>query len=101
LPKRTSFSGRVSGGNQPPPGYGNYPSGRQPHQFPEKGLFLQFIDKLSYPTLIIVALLMVAAPFVPEPHLVEKVRMLMDGTLTKPLDMFDVVGICCRQSCSA
>ena len=34
---------------------------------------------------------MLAAPFVPEPHLVEKMRMLMDGTLTKPLDMFDVV----------
>ena len=52
---------------------------------------MQFIDKLPYPTLIIVTLLMLAAPFVPEPHLVEKMRMLMDGTLTKPLDMFDVV----------
>ncbi len=54
-------------------------------------MFLQFIDKLPYPTLIIVALLMLAAPFVSEPHLLEKMRMLMDGTLTKPLDMFDVV----------
>jgi hypothetical protein len=27
---------------------------------------------------------------VPEPHLVEKMRMLADGTLTRPLDVFDV-----------
>jgi hypothetical protein len=34
---------------------------------------------------------MLGAPFVPEPHLVEKARMLTNGTLTQPLDLFDVV----------
>jgi hypothetical protein len=31
-----------------------------------------------------------AAPFTPEPHLVEKLRMLAQGQLVKPLDMFDL-----------
>jgi len=31
------------------------------------------------------------APFVPEPHLVGKVKMLMAGTLTRPIDIFDLI----------
>jgi hypothetical protein len=31
------------------------------------------------------------APFVPEPHLVEKLRMLAQGTLQRPVDIFDLV----------
>ena len=31
------------------------------------------------------------APFRPEPHLVEKLRMLADGQLTRPLDVFDLL----------
>jgi hypothetical protein len=30
------------------------------------------------------------APFSPEPHLVEKTRMLFEGTLSKPIDIFDL-----------
>jgi hypothetical protein len=33
---------------------------------------------------------MLGAPFVPEPHLVEKLRMLSAGTLTRAIDIFDV-----------
>ena len=51
---------------------------------------MQFIDKLPFPLLIVMTALMLGAPFVPEPHLVEKMRMLAEGTLTKPLDIFDV-----------
>jgi len=29
-------------------------------------------------------------PITPEPHLFEKIHMLMDGTLVKPVDMFDL-----------
>ena len=36
------------------------------------------------------AILMAMAPFFPEPHLVEKFNMFKNGTLTKPLDIFDV-----------
>ena len=31
------------------------------------------------------------APIVPEPHLVEKLRMLSQGTLVKPIDIFDLL----------
>ncbi|OIO66247.1 MAG: hypothetical protein CO186_09440 [Zetaproteobacteria bacterium CG_4_9_14_3_um_filter_49_83] len=40
--------------------------------------------------LVVAALLLGLAPFTPEPHLVEKARMLMQGELTRPLDIFDV-----------
>jgi hypothetical protein len=51
---------------------------------------MSFLDRIPYVMLIVWALFMGLAPFVPEPHLVEKVKMLMDGTLTKPLDIFDL-----------
>jgi len=51
---------------------------------------MQFIDQFPYPILIVLTLFMLGAPFVPEPHLVEKMRMLSEGTLTRPLDIFDV-----------
>jgi len=40
--------------------------------------------------LIIAALTLGLAPFVPEPHLWEKLKMLAAGTLTRPLDIFDL-----------
>jgi len=48
------------------------------------------IFAISYKTLIPITLLLGFAPFFPEPHLVEKVRMLMQGALNKPLDIFDL-----------
>lgn len=52
---------------------------------------MRFIRQFPFPLLIAVAVLMLGAPFVPEPHLVEKARMAMNGTLTRPIDLFDVV----------
>lgn len=52
---------------------------------------MRWLDKIPYPLLIVVAVLMLGAPFVPEPHLVEKGRMLAEGRLTRPLDIFDVL----------
>lgn len=46
---------------------------------------------LDYRVLIPLALLLGFAPFYPQPHLVEKLAMLMAGTLRKPLDIFDLV----------
>ena len=51
---------------------------------------MKFIDNFPYPVLIVLTLFMLGAPFLPEPHLVEKMRMLSAGTLTRPLDIFDV-----------
>lgn len=46
---------------------------------------------LPYGVLIPVAVILGAAPFRPEPHLVDKLRMLSAGGLTRPLDIFDLV----------
>jgi hypothetical protein len=45
---------------------------------------------LKYEFLIPLALLLGFAPFFPQPHIVEKIRMLAAGTLKKPLDIFDL-----------
>ena len=37
------------------------------------------------------ALTLGLAPFFPEPHIVEKVKMLWAGTLVKPIDIFDLL----------
>jgi hypothetical protein len=50
----------------------------------------KFLAYFNYPTLIILALLLGLAPFTPEPHLLEKLRMLREGALTRPLDIFDL-----------
>lgn len=51
----------------------------------------RFLDKLSFPMLIIIAIILGTAPIGSEPHLIEKINMLMAGTLVKPLDIFDLV----------
>ena len=43
-----------------------------------------------YPILIVAAVALGLAPFVPEPHLVEKLRMLFSGELSRPIDIFDL-----------
>ncbi len=45
---------------------------------------------LTYSTLIPLALILAVLPVVPEPHLVEKIRMLSQGNLVKPIDIFDL-----------
>lgn len=47
-------------------------------------------DLLEYKFLIPLVLLLGFAPFFPQPHIVEKVRMLFDGTLKRPIDVFDL-----------
>lgn len=52
---------------------------------------IPILKDIPYTILVPVAILMALAPFVPEPHLVEKVRMLLHGTLRRPIDIFDLV----------
>jgi hypothetical protein len=52
---------------------------------------MEWFDKIPIVGLLVIAVLMALAPFSPEPHLVEKFRMLKAGTLTRPIDIFDVV----------
>ncbi|MEK6192894.1 MAG: hypothetical protein N2F24_01480 [Deltaproteobacteria bacterium] len=49
-----------------------------------------FLDKISYTILIIIAVFMLLAPFKPMPHVLEKLLMLKNGTLHRPIDIFDL-----------
>lgn len=51
---------------------------------------MSFLEKIPYPFLILIAVLMALIPF-GQSHLLEKTRMLMAGTLRRPLDWFDLV----------
>ncbi len=53
-------------------------------------MILSWIDRLSWPLLLVLAVWMSLAPFVPEPHLLEKLKMLFSGTLARPIDIFDL-----------
>jgi hypothetical protein len=52
---------------------------------------LVWLDEIPLPMLLLATILLGLAPFYPEPHLVEKLRMLSSGTLTRPLDIFDLL----------
>jgi hypothetical protein len=52
---------------------------------------MSWIDRLPLPLLVFVAVWMALAPFTPEPHLLEKLRLLSQGRLTVPLDIFDLL----------
>lgn len=51
---------------------------------------LKWIDHFPLTLFILLALTLGLAPFVPEPHIWQKLKMLASGTLTKPLDIFDL-----------
>jgi hypothetical protein len=50
---------------------------------------MRWIDRIPMLWLVGIAVYLAAAPFVPEPHLVEKWRMLFEGSLGQPIDIFD------------
>ncbi|UCU93882.1 hypothetical protein [Hydrogenophaga taeniospiralis] len=52
---------------------------------------MAWLDRFPLGLLIAVALWLSVAPIVPEPHLIEKLRMLSEGTLVKPIDIFDLL----------
>jgi len=55
-------------------------------------LFLNGLRKaLPYRYLLPLAAVMGLAPFRTQPHLIEKLTMLFDGTLSRPSDIFDLV----------
>lgn len=54
-------------------------------------MFLAWLDRFPLGWLVALALWLAVAPVWPEPHLVEKLRMLFSGTLQRPLDIFDLL----------
>ena len=51
---------------------------------------MSLLDRIPLVPLAIFAVLLALLPFVPQPHLFEKIGMLLDGSLTRPLDIFDL-----------
>jgi len=52
---------------------------------------MRWLDSIPLSTLVIITLLLGLAPFAPEPHLWQKIKMLFDGSLSKPIDIFDLI----------
>lgn len=52
---------------------------------------MKLLDRLPLLPLIAISVLLGLAPFIPEPHLVEKLKMLVNGHLNRPVDMFDLL----------
>ncbi len=51
----------------------------------------RLIGKVPLALLLVFCLTLGLAPFVPEPHLWEKLKMLANGALQRPLDIFDLL----------
>jgi len=51
---------------------------------------MAWLARIPLLPLAVAAVLLGLAPFSPEPHLVEKLRMLSQGALSKPMDMVDL-----------
>lgn len=51
---------------------------------------MRWLDRFPLLWLGLLALWMAVAPITPEPHLWEKLRLLSQGLLTRPMDIFDL-----------
>ncbi|HRD75783.1 MAG TPA: hypothetical protein PK264_07590, partial [Hyphomicrobiaceae bacterium] len=52
---------------------------------------LAWLDKLPWWLVIGGCLTLGLLPYIPEPHIWEKLRLLATGTLTRPIDIFDLI----------
>ena len=52
---------------------------------------MKWLDRIPYSVLLVLAVVMALAPFSPEPHLWQKLKMLACGTLVRPIDIFDLL----------
>ena len=51
---------------------------------------MNWLDKAPLWVVVALAVWMAVAPIAPEPHLMEKLRLLSQGALVRPLDVFDL-----------
>ncbi len=49
-----------------------------------------WLDRIPLAAIVVAALLLGPAPFLPEPHLWEKLKMLAAGKLVRPIDIVDL-----------
>jgi len=52
---------------------------------------VKIVRALPYSVLIVLCLTLGLAPFTPEPHVWEKMKLLAAGELTAPIDVFDLL----------
>lgn len=52
---------------------------------------MNWLDRIPTSLLIILSLTLGLAPFTPMPHLVEKMQLLVAGSLVRPVDIFDLL----------
>lgn len=52
---------------------------------------MDWFDRQPLILFVLAALTLGLAPFVPEPHVWEKLKMLAEGSLSKPIDIFDLL----------
>lgn len=52
---------------------------------------MRIMDHLPWTVLLVACATLGLAPFTPEPHIVEKLRMLAQGALVRPIDIFDLL----------
>lgn len=52
---------------------------------------MKWLEKIPMGPLLLAAIFMALAPFRPQPHLWEKLGMLLDGRLTRGVDIFDLL----------
>ncbi len=52
---------------------------------------MQWLDKISLPIVGILVVTLGLAPYLPQPHVVEKLLMLFTGELRRPIDIFDLL----------
>jgi len=48
------------------------------------------LKSIPLPLLLVLCLTLGLAPFTPEPHVWEKLKMIAAGTLSNPVDIFDL-----------
>ena len=50
----------------------------------------KWLDNIPFALLLVLSVFLGLAPYKPEPHLVEKIRMLLHAQPVKPVDIFDL-----------
>ena len=52
---------------------------------------IKLIRNIETPILVVGAVILAALPLSPRPHLIEKLQMLFSGSLSRPIDIFDLL----------
>jgi len=52
---------------------------------------MKLLNSIPFSVVVILCLTLGLAPFLPEPHIWEKLKMLLSGTLVEPVDIFDLL----------